>query len=1251
MNTNLRSIFGSALLWTGVLATTGWTAERPAPAAKRTGGLFEALRPKAKAEAAPATDPFTAGRSSAGQPGATAPSNGPITGSAARPQPVGQPIGQSATGTAPAGDPRRESDMLIINARRSLAVGDVNRAKDHLARARSLNVPYQLLEDSPAKVEELLGKVEQLNIRRGQEADNEALRRATALLLLEQSEGLLRWRDLDSAERLARDAERLAVNFNPFETKPADLLGRIAQIRRGDEPQAVNGAGVANELAAAEGQPDAPPASLEEARARVLQLVAAARQAQAAGDWDQTEALARQAMALRVPDSAFAGNEDRPALVLLDVKRARQAAEADNGGRATRASYDAPIGQNTGRTIQDPNVRPATVTAPSEAMGLLLEGEAALTAQDLATAKTRFRQAAAIRGELDAASQKRLDNHLIALAQTPSGGSPALGNAASQLSVEEKKLLTDVADKEREAKSLLVSEPKRSVEMLNEIRAQLEASTVSDDVKRRTETRLNRSMADAEKYIRDNRARIELDDRNKSVLEEIDRQRDNKIAIQEKLARIVEEYNKLMDDRRYPEAELLAKQAMEIAPEEAVSTQLMKECRLIRNFQNAAAIRDQKEQGFVMTLEQVDKSSIPFSDDTKMEFPKDWKDITTRRGKLAGEGRRKSAKEIEIEQKLRTPVDVKYESQPLSTVISSLGTLAGINVHLNQAGLAEEGVSSDTPVTINLSQEISLKSALNLILKPLRLDYVIKDEVLQITSEQLRHGETYPVTYNVADLVIPIPNFVPNNRMGLSGALKDAYNTLGYGGQSSLGATQAPLAVAATRDGGSSSSVNPSVLASLAGTSTGPGTDGPSGGPGGLGGVPQPDFDSLIELITSTIEPQSWDEVGGPGTIEEFRLNLSLVISQTQDVHEQIVDLLQQLRRLQDLQVAIEVRFITLSDNFFERIGISFDFDINSNVDRPFQVFGRYDPNDSTSYTPFPFNTNGGVPRDVIDRDLNRSNSALVGMSLPNVFSADLDIPVRTGGSFTSAVPQFGGFDAATAASTGFAILSDIEAYFFVQAAQGDRRSNVLQAPKVTLFNGQSATISDQSFSPFVISVIPVVGDFAAAQQPVILVLPEGTNLTVQAVVSSDRRFVRLTVVPYFSNIEKVDTFTFTGSRTTSVSSGSEGPDDATSGRNAEASETVAGTTVQLPTLAVVTVTTTVSVPDGGTVLLGGIKRLREGRTEFGVPFLNKIPYVKRLFSNVGIGRETSSLMLMVTPRIIIQEEEEQLLGINPTQP
>jgi general secretion pathway protein D len=155
--------------------------------------------------------------------------------------------------------------------------------------------------------------------------------------------------------------------------------------------------------------------------------------------------------------------------------------------------------------------------------------------------------------------------------------------------------------------------------------------------------------------------------------------------------------------------------------------------------------------------------------------------------------------------------------------------------------------------------------------------------------------------------------------------------------------------------------------------------------------------------------------------------------------------------------------------------------------------------------------------------------------------------------------------------------------------------------------------------------------------------------MSVQAVISNDRRFVRLTVVPFFSNIGTVNTFTFSGSTSTTTDTSSEGvqdtPNNSTKKKNT-ASKTVSGVTVQLPSYSFVSVTTTVSVPDGGTVLLGGIKRLSEGRSEYGVPILNKIPYLNRLFKNVGVGRNTQSLMMMVTPRIIIQEEEEEKLGV-----
>jgi hypothetical protein len=56
--------------------------------------------------------------------------------------------------------------------------------------------------------------------------------------------------------------------------------------------------------------------------------------------------------------------------------------------------------------------------------------------------------------------------------------------------------------------------------------------------------------------------------------------------------------------------------------------------------------------------------------------------------------------------------------------------------------------------------------------------------------------------------------------------------------------------------------------------------------------------DQVIKAITSTIEPTSWDEVGGPGSIVPFRDQKPalLIISQTEDAHDQIERLLTSLR-------------------------------------------------------------------------------------------------------------------------------------------------------------------------------------------------------------------------------------------------------------------------------------------------------------------------------------------------------------------
>ena len=52
--------------------------------------------------------------------------------------------------------------------------------------------------------------------------------------------------------------------------------------------------------------------------------------------------------------------------------------------------------------------------------------------------------------------------------------------------------------------------------------------------------------------------------------------------------------------------------------------------------------------------------------------------------------------------------------------------------------------------------------------------------------------------------------------------------------------------------------------------------------------------EELVDLITSTIQPDTWMDNGGPGSIDAFRG--LLVVDQKLDVHEQIEDLLARLR-------------------------------------------------------------------------------------------------------------------------------------------------------------------------------------------------------------------------------------------------------------------------------------------------------------------------------------------------------------------
>jgi hypothetical protein len=53
----------------------------------------------------------------------------------------------------------------------------------------------------------------------------------------------------------------------------------------------------------------------------------------------------------------------------------------------------------------------------------------------------------------------------------------------------------------------------------------------------------------------------------------------------------------------------------------------------------------------------------------------------------------------------------------------------------------------------------------------------------------------------------------------------------------------------------------------------------------------------LVDLIQKTISPASWDVNGGLGSIYYWRPGFSIVVRQTDGVHEQLADMIQQLQR------------------------------------------------------------------------------------------------------------------------------------------------------------------------------------------------------------------------------------------------------------------------------------------------------------------------------------------------------------------
>ncbi len=167
-----------------------------------------------------------------------------------------------------------------------------------------------------------------------------------------------------------------------------------------------------------------------------------------------------------------------------------------------------------------------------------------------------------------------------------------------------------------------------------------------------------------------------------------------------------------------------------------------------------------------------------------------------------------------IKQALESPTEFDFNDTSLSDVIDYLASKHGIDILMDKKGLTDSAVDPSAPVTRAVRHPVRLRSALKLLLEEFDLTWVIRDDVLLITSKEKADEILVTQVYRVGDL---------------------------------LDGSRARLTI-----------------------------------------------HQLIDAIVETVQPDSWDDNGGPGSI--IPLGQALLVSQKFDCHEQMTDLLELLR-------------------------------------------------------------------------------------------------------------------------------------------------------------------------------------------------------------------------------------------------------------------------------------------------------------------------------------------------------------------
>jgi type II secretory pathway component GspD/PulD (secretin) len=379
----------------------------------------------------------------------------------------------------------------------------------------------------------------------------------------------------------------------------------------------------------------------------------------------------------------------------------------------------------------------------------------------------------------------------------------------------------------------------------------------------------------------------------------------------------------------------------------------------------------------------------------------------------------------------------------------------------------------------------------------------------------------------------------------------------------------------------------------------------------------QPNTQELIEIIQKVVAPSTWTS---PGVSAPSEYNGSLIVTQSAEVHKQIDTLLRSLRNQRGKQIHIKCKFLTIDNMSLEEIGVAW---------RNFQGNPRAAAGAPGS-VPLPGQgTTGGVPPDPgVPSDLG----FYFGDAGTQMLTGARVNPQLQSYTTSSSMALPGNNDGAQFQTQTWQITTNLYASAVINAVEKEHRGNILFEPACTIFNGQQAHIVHMNQQAY-------VGDYDVVQgqyDPILSVLSYGTVLDVQGIASADNKYITMTLKPTHTRVLRWRRFGGAINPNNPFPGGAVLPPAGNAVANAAP--------LLIPEMIYQNVRTSVTIPDGGSLVIAGMTNGESSRAHAGVPFLSHIPFLGRLFSNNGRTETEIKTLVVVQGDIVLFDEIESSL-------